>query len=99
MELYEGSKDEPLNRKTILPQLKTVFQPVLGGYKLSCLPDGHDIKRTYMKPKESGQLVLFRKPSRQRSVFSLYTMVCIMGMRSVMLAGDKGMCIGKNCHI
>jgi hypothetical protein len=82
VELYEGSKDEPLNRKTILPQLKTVFQPVLGGYKLSSIPDGQDIKRTYMKPKESGQLVLFRKrrPSRQRSVFSLYTMVCIMGM-------------------
>jgi hypothetical protein len=74
---------------------------VLGGYKLSSIPDGQDIKRTYVKPKESGQLVLFRKlrPSRQKSVFYLYTMVCIMGMLSVMLAGDKGMCIGKNCHI
>ncbi len=78
-----------------------MFQPVLGGYKLSSIPDGQDIKRTYVKPKESGQLVLFRKlrPSRQKSVFYLYTMVCIMGMLSVMLAGDKGMCIGKNCHI
>jgi hypothetical protein len=55
---------------------------VLGGYKLANIPDGQDMKRTYVKPKESGQFVLFRKlrPFRHGSVFYLYTMVCIMGM-------------------
>jgi hypothetical protein len=63
---------------------------VLDGYKLANIL-GQEMKSTYVKPKKSGQFVLFRKlrPSRHASLFYLYTMVCIMGMQSVMPAGNK----------
>jgi hypothetical protein len=74
-----------LNRNNSSLAKNYVIQPVLGGYKLSSIPDGQGIKRTYVKPRRSGQLVLFRKlrPSRHGSVFYLYTMVCILQMQSV----------------